>query len=185
LDKNLIVYQNDKLYNHIFFRDIQKMKIHFFILTLMMNFLALIAEPTLEDQVKSATNPDYYIHVILTGVVKQMIFPGPPHFLSIENGDWAEPRTILKIDKASLLRLIEAQSRVTANHYLGEFIDPEIREDESNVNLVTLDSSFTGEPDNIELYENKVITINAVISAQSTRCHTPFVVEIVEILTHE
>ena len=63
-----------------------------------------MAEPTLEDQVKAAKNPDYYIHVVLTGVVKQMIFPGPPHFLSVENGDWAEPRTILKIDDASLLQ---------------------------------------------------------------------------------
>ena len=80
---------------------------------------------------------------------------------------------------------MEAQSRVTPNHYLGEFIDPEIREDESDANLVTLDSSFTEEPDNIELYENKIVTIDAVISAQPTRCHTPFVVEIVEVLSHE
>ncbi|MDR3623515.1 MAG: hypothetical protein P4L16_00035 [Chlamydiales bacterium] len=28
--------------------------------------------------------------------------------------------------------------------------------------MVTLDSSFTEEPDNIELYENKIITIDAV-----------------------
>ena len=166
-------------------RDIQKMKINKILSTLLLSFQTLIAEPTLEDQAKAAKNPDYYIHVVLTGVVKQMIFPGPPHFLSVENGDWAEPRTILKIDDASLLRLVEAQSRVTPNHYLGEFIDPEIREDESDANLVTLDSSFTEEPDNIELYENKVVTIDAVISAQPTRCHTPFVVEIVEVLSHE
>lgn len=39
------------------------MKIKFFILTLLVSFQALIAEPTLEDQVKAAKNPDYYIHV--------------------------------------------------------------------------------------------------------------------------
>lgn len=54
------------------------------------------------------------------------------------------------------LRLVEAQSHITPNHYLGEFIDPEIREDESDANLITLDSSFAGEPDNIEFYENKI-----------------------------
>ncbi len=161
------------------------MKVKSFITVSLLSFQALIAEPTLEDQIRAAENPDYYIHVVLTGVVEQMIFPGPPHFLSVENGDWAEPRTILKIDDASLLHLVEAQSRSTAGHYLGEFIDSEAREDEPNANLVTLDSSFTGKPDNIELYENKVITIDAVISAQPTRCHTPFVVEIAEVLSHE
>ena len=89
------------------------------------------------------------------------------------------------MDEASLLRLVEAQSQVTSNHYLGEFIDSELKADEPNANLVTLDSSFTGKSDNIELYENKIITIDAVISAQPTRCHTPFVVEIVEVLSHE
>lgn len=156
-----------------------------FLTVLLLSCQVLIAQPSLEDHLKAAENPDYYIHVILTGVVKQMIFPGPPNFLSVEKGDWAEPRTILKVDDVSLLRLIEAQSRVTPNHYLGEFIDPEIRGDESDANLVTLDSSFTEEPDNIELYENKIVTIDAVISAQPTRCHTPFVVEIVEVLSHE
>jgi hypothetical protein len=58
------------------------MKIKIFLSTLLLSFQALIAEPTLEDQVKAAKNPDYYIHVVLTGVVKQMIFPGPPHFLN-------------------------------------------------------------------------------------------------------
>lgn len=163
----------------------KKMKIKFFIAIGLLSFQALIAQPSLEDHLKAAENPDYYIHVILTGVVKQVIFPGPPNFFSVEKGDWAEPRTILEVDAVSLLRLIEAQSRVTPNHYLAEFIDPEIREDESDANLVTLDSSFTEEPDNIELYENKIVTIDAVISAQPTRCHAPFVVEIVEVLSHE
>ncbi|MEI6242457.1 MAG: hypothetical protein WCP39_03525 [Chlamydiota bacterium] len=150
-----------------------------------MSCQILFAEPTLEDQVKAAQNPDYYVHLVLTGVVKQMIFPGPPNFMSVEQGDWEEPRTILEVDNESLVRLVEAQSRVTLNHYLGEFIDSELKIDEPNANLVTLDSSFTGKPDNIELYENKIVTIDAVISAQPTRCHTPFVVEIAEILFHE
>jgi hypothetical protein len=138
-----------------------------------------------ENQCKAVQNPDYYVHAVLKGIVKQMVFPGPPHFLSIEDGDWAEPRTILEVDEGSLLRLVEAQSRVTPDHYLGEFIDPELKADEPNANLVTLDSSFTGELDHIELYENKLVIIDAIISAQPTRCHTPFVVEIVEVLDHE
>ena len=86
--------------------------------------------PTLNDQIKAEENPDYYVHVILTGFVKRIIFPGPPNFLSVENGDWAEPRTVLEVDKNSLQRLIEAQSKVTLDHYMGKFIDSQIREDE-------------------------------------------------------
>lgn len=159
------------------------MKLFFY--ALLMSSQILFAEPTEQDHVKAAKNPDYYKHVVLKGVVKRMIFPGPPHFLSVENGDWAEPRTILEVDETSLLRLVEAQSQVTTNHYLGEFIDSELKADEPNANLITLDSSFTGKPDNIEFYEGKIVTIDAVISAQPTRCHTPFVVEIVKVLSHE
>jgi hypothetical protein len=143
------------------------------------------ATPIYGNQCKAIHNPDYYVHVVLKGIVKQMVFPGPPHFLSVEDGDWAEPRTVLEVDEASLLRLVEGQSRVTPDHYLGEFIDPEFQIDEPNAHLVTLDSSFTGELDYIELYENKLVIIDAIISAQPTRCHTPFVVEIVEVLYHE
>lgn len=156
-----------------------------FLCALVLSSQILLAEPTEQDHIKAVHNPDYYKHVVLTGIVKQMIFPGPPHFLSVENGDWAEPRTILEVDEASLSRLVEAQSQVTPNHYLGEFIDSELKIDEPNANLATLDSSFTGNSDNIEYYENKIITIESVISAQPTRCHTPFVVEVVEILAHE
>ena len=60
---------------------------------LLLGFQTLIAQPTLEDELKAAENPDYFIHVVLTGIVKRMIFPGPPHYLSVEEGDWAEPRT--------------------------------------------------------------------------------------------
>ena len=163
------------------------LNIKFFIITLLLVFysLVLVAQPSSEDLLKAAKNPDYFVHVVLTGVVKQMIFPGPPHFLSVEEGDWAEPRTILKIDNESLLRLVKEQAKVTLDQYMGEFIDSELREDEPNAKLVTLDGSFTEEPDNIELYENKTVTIDAVLSAQPTRCHTPFVVEIAEALTHE
>jgi len=159
--------------------------IKFFFITLLIWSTALQSEPTQEDWVKAAKNPDYFVHVKLSGTVKRKIFPGPPHFLSVEKGDWEEPRTILEIDNASLARLIEAQSSITPNLYMGEFIDPTFKADEPNANLVTLDSSFSGEPDNIEIYENKIVTIDAVISAQPTRCHTPFVVEIVKVLSHE
>lgn len=131
-----------------------------FLGVLFMSSQLLFAEPTEQDHIKAAQNPDYYKHVVLTGIVRQMIFPGPPHFLSVENGDWAEPRTILEVDEASLLRLVEAQSQVTPSNYLGEFIDSELKVDEPNANMVTLDSSFTGEPDNIEFYENKIVTID-------------------------
>jgi hypothetical protein len=156
----------------------------------LFSFLLLLdasvsATPIFEDHCKAAQNPDYFVHTVLRGIVRQMVFPGPPHFLNIEEGDWAEPRTVLEIDEDSLRRLVEAQSRVTSDHYLGEFIDPELTADAPNANLVTLDSSFTDEPDCIELYENKLVIIDAVISAQPTRCHTPFVVEIVEVLDHE
>ena len=97
-----------------------------------------------------------------------MIFPGPPHFLSVENGDWAEPRTILEVGEASLMHLVKIQSQVTSNDYLGKFIDSELKADEPNANLITLDSSFSGKPTNIELYENKQVVIDAVI----TRCST-------------
>lgn len=156
-----------------------------FLIPFLLSYYALAAEPTSEDHAKAAENPGYYVHVMLTGVVKQMIFPGPPNFESVEEGDFAEPRTILEVDDASLLDLVAAQSRVTPNHYLGEFMDLGLTADEPNANLVTLDSFFTEEPDNIELDENKIITIDAVLSAQPTRCHTPFVVEIVEVLSHE
>lgn len=156
-----------------------------FLPALLLYGSLLMAEPTFEDQIRAAQVPDYYTHVVLKGVIKQMIFPGPPNFQSVEKGDWAEPRTILEVDDASLIRLVKAQSHVTSSHYLGEFIDSELREDAPNANLVTLDSSFTGEPDHIELYENKLVIIDAVISAQPTRCHTPFVVEIAEVLFHE
>ena len=159
------------------------MKLFFYVL--LMSSQILFAEPTEQDHAKAAKNPDYYKHVVLEGMVKQMIFPGPPHFLSVENGDWAEPRTILEVDENSLMQLVETQSQVTTEHYLGEFIDSKLKADEPNANLVTLDSSFTGKPDNIELYENKIVTIDAVISAQPARCHTSFVVEIVEVLSHE
>ena len=161
------------------------MKVKSFITVSLLSFQALIAEPTEQDRVRASQNPGYYKHVILKGTVKQMIFPGPPHFLSVENGDWAEPRTILEVDEASLVHLVETQSQVTSNDYLGKFIDSELKADEPNAHWVTLDSSFTGKLDNIELYENKIVIIDAVISAQPTRCHTPFVVEIVEVLSHE
>lgn len=156
------------------------------ILTILLASSAfLFSEPTPEDWVKAAKNPNYFVHVMLTGTVKRMVFPGPPHYLSIEKGDWAEPRTILDVDNMSLLRLEEAQSHVTADQYMGEFIDSTLKADEPNANLVTLDSSFTGEPDNIELYENKIVTIDAVISAQPAHCHTQYVVEIAKVLFHE
>ena len=160
-----------------------------FMAKLLIAFLlycqALVAQPSQEDLLKAAEHPDYFVHVVLTGVVKRMIFPGPPHFLSVEKGDWAEPRTILEVDEASLLRLVEAQSRVTPSHYLGKFIDSDLKADEPNANLVTLDSSFTGKTDNIELYANKLVVIDAVISAQPAHCHTPFVVEVAEVIFHE
>lgn len=156
-----------------------------FFSALLLSSPILFAEPTEQDHVRAAQNPDYYKHVVLKGIVKQMIFPGPPHFLSVENGDWAEPRTILEVDEASLSHLVEAQSQITNNNYLGKFIDSELKADEPNANLVTLDSSFTGKSDNIEQYENKLVVIDAVISAQPAHCHTSFVVEIAEVLFHE
>ena len=161
------------------------MKIKFFIAIWLLSFQALIAEPTEQDHVRASQNSGYYKHVVLKGIVKQMIFPGPPHFLNVENGDWAEPRTILEVDEASLVHLVETQSQVTSNDYLGKFIDSELKADEPNANLVTLDSSFSGKSTNIELYENKQVVIDAVISAQPAHCHTPFVVEIAEVLFHE
>ncbi len=89
------------------------------------------------------------------------------------------------MDEASLVHLVETQSQVTSNDYLGKFIDSELKADEPNANLITLDSSFSGKPTNIELYENKQVVIDAVISAQPAHCHTPFVVEIAEVLFHE
>ena len=133
---------NKKLVNVV-----KKMKIKFFIAIWLLSFQALIAEPTEQDHVRASQNPDYYKHVVLKGIVKQMIFPGPPHFLSVENGDWAEPRTILEVDEASLMHLVETQSQVTSNDYLGEFIDSELKADEPNANLITLDSSFSGKSD--------------------------------------
>lgn len=161
------------------------MKIKFFIAIWLLSFQALIAEPTEQDHVRASQNPDYYKHVVLKGIVKQMIFPRLPHFLSVENGDWAEPRTILEVDEASLMHLVETQSQVTSNDYLGKFIDSELKADEPNANLITLDSSFSGKSTNIELYENKQVVIDAVISAQPAHCHTLFVVEIAEVLFHE
>lgn len=161
------------------------LNIKFFITTLLLSFQALIAQPTEKDLLKAAKNPDYFVHVVLTGVVKRMIFPGPPNFHSVKEGDWAEPRTILEIDNESLLRLVKTQAKVTLDQYMGKFIDSELTEDEPNAKLVTLDGSFTEEPDNIEIYENKIVTIDAVLSAQPAHGHTPFVVEIVEVLTHE
>lgn len=159
------------------------MKLFFGVLILSSQML--FAEPTEEDHVKAAQNPDYFKHVVLKGIIKQMIFPGPPHFLSVENGDWAEPRTILEVDEASLQRLVEAQSQVRPEHYLGEFIDSELQADEEDAHWITLDSSFTGKSNNIEIYENKIVTIDAVISAQPAHCHTSFVVEVAEILSYE
>ncbi len=156
-----------------------------FLGVLVLSSQILFAEPTEQDHIRATHNPDYYKHVVLKGIVKQMVFPGPPHFLSVESGDWAEPRTILEVDEASLLRLVEAQSQVTTSHYLGKFIDSELKADEPNANWVTLDSSFTGKSNNIELYTNKSVVIDAVISAQPAHCHTPFVVEIAEVLFHE
>ncbi len=161
------------------------MKIKLYITILLLGLQSVNAQPSLEDQLRATENPDYYVHVLLTGVVKQMVFPGPPHFLSVEDGDWPEPRTILQVDDESLFRLVKAQSRVTPSHYFGEFIDSELKGDEVNSNLVTIDSSFTDEQDNVEFYENKIITIDAVISAQPAHCHTPFVVEVAEVISHE
>jgi len=87
------------------------MKVKIFITVSLLSFQALIAEPTEQDHIRASHNPGYYKHVVLKGNVKRMIFPGPPHFLSVENGDWAEPRTILEVDEASLERLVEAQSQ--------------------------------------------------------------------------
>lgn len=157
----------------------------FFLCLLVLSSQILFAEPTEQDHIRAVQNPDYYKHVILKGIVKQMVFPGPPHFLSVESGDWAEPRTILEVDEASLLRLVETQSQVTTSDYLGKFIDSELKADEPNANWVTLDSSFTGKSNNIDLYTNKSVVIDAVISAQPAHCHTPFVVEIAEVLFHE
>jgi hypothetical protein len=153
--------------------------------TTLLSLQALYATPSLEDHEKAVTNPDYFIHVILSGVVKDMIFPGPPNFVSVEEGDWAEPRWILDIDGESLVRLVQAQAGATAGHYMGDFIDSELRVEEPNANLVTLDSSFREESESIARYKNKRITIDAVLSAQPAHCHTPFVVEIAEVLVHE
>lgn len=79
------------------------MKLKFFVTVSLLSFQALIAEPTEQDHVRASQNPGYYKHVVLKGIVKQMIFLGPPHFLSVENGDWAEPRIILEVDEASLV----------------------------------------------------------------------------------
>ena len=63
--------------------------------------------------------------------------------------------------------MVETQSSVTPNNYAYRFIDTTLRADEPDANLVTLVSSFTGEPDNIEIYENKIVTIDAVITEVS------------------
>ena len=130
------------------------MKVKLFVTVSLLSFQALIAEPTEQDHIRASQNPGYYKHVILKGNFKRMIFPGPPHFLSVEDGDWAEPRTILEIDEASLECLVETQSQVTSSDYLGKFIDSELKADEPNANLVTLDSSFSGKP--INIYDRKI-----------------------------
>src|ERR1700674_3119286 len=96
----------------------------------LLSCQALFAEPSLAeqaDQVKSAQNPNYYLHVVLTGLVKHMIFPGPPNFVSVEKGDYEEPRWILDVDETSLKRLVETQSSVTPNNYAYRFIDTTLR----------------------------------------------------------
>jgi hypothetical protein len=69
-----------------------------------LNCQALLAEPSLEDHIKAAQDPDYYTHVVLKGIVKQMVFPGPPNFHSVEEGNWAEPRTIYDTDGNKTIR---------------------------------------------------------------------------------
>ncbi len=150
-----------------------------------LSFQVLYATPSQEDHEKASTNPNYFVHVMLSGIVKDMIFPGPPNFVSVDEGDWAEPRWILDVDKQSLARLAKAQAGITNDCYMSEFIDSELRADEPNANLVTLDSFFTEESESVACYENKRVTIDAVISAQPAHCHTPFVVEIAEVLIHE
>ena len=113
---------------------------------LLLSCQALFTEPSLAeqaDQVKSAQNSNYYLHVALTGVVKYMVFPGPPNFVSIEKGDYEEPRWILDVNEASLKRLVETQSSVTPSNYAYRFIDTTLRADEPDANLVTL-NSFPG-----------------------------------------
>lgn len=156
-----------------------------FAIFVLLNFYILDAAPSQEDFEKAVSNPDYFTHVALSGVVKEIIFPGPPNFISVDEGDWAEPRWILDVDEQSLARLAKAQKGITPDCYMGDFIDSELLVDEPNANFVTLDSFFTPGFESIALYKNKRVTIDAVISAQPAHCHTPFVVEIAEVLTHE
>lgn len=157
-----------------------------FLILFLLGSPILSATPTPKDQINAAKISDFYLHVMLTGIVKYIVFPGPPNFVSVEKGDYEEPRWILEVDAPSLKRLVEIQRSATPNNYAYRYLDTTLEETEPNANLVTLDSSFTGEPDDhIELYENKMVTIDAVISAQPAHCHTPFVVEIAEIISHE
>jgi hypothetical protein len=50
-----------------------------------LGFRLLYATPSQEDHEKASKNPNYFVHVILSGIVKDMIFPGPPNFVSAEN----------------------------------------------------------------------------------------------------
>ena len=94
-----------------------------------LSFQVLYATPSQEDHEKASTNPNYFVHVMLSGIVKDMIFPGPPNFVSVDEGDWAEPRWILDVDKQSLARLAKAQAGITNDCYMSEFIDSELRAD--------------------------------------------------------
>ena len=152
---------------------------------IFLSFQIIYATPSQEDHEKAMSNPRYFVHVALSGIVKDMVFPGPPNFVSVEEGDWEEPRWILDVDEQSLVRLAAAQASITGDCYMGEFIDSELRADEPNANLVTLDSFFAEESGSMAHYENKRVTIDAVMSAQPAHCHTPFVVEIAEVLAYE
>lgn len=140
--------------------------------------------PSESDFEKAREIPYYFHSVNLTGIVRHVIFPGPPCFYSIEEGDYAEPRVILEVDSDSLRSLIEIQALIKPEHYMGWCFENDVDQDTPLANWVTIDSHFQDPPPLILRYLNQKITIQAVMSAHPTRRHTPFIIEIVKVVDH-
>jgi hypothetical protein len=146
----------------------------------LVSFILYFINPT--SLYSNTYDPSLLIDCPLTqikGKLFHYVFPGPPNYESVEEGDTPDPRWVLKIDEDTYIRLVEM---IPMMH---EWYQPYIPEDEESSGGGDVIQLAEGEQigKQFEKLQNKEVVLEGFIGGWPTGyCHTRFMFEVKNIL---
>lgn len=114
----------------------------------------------------------------IKGKLFRYVFPGPPNYESVEEGDTPSPRWVIEIDEETYQRLVKM---VPMMH---EWYQPYIPEDEESADGDWIQLAESGEMrKKFKTLQDKEVCLQGYIGGWPTgHCHTRFMFEVISIV---